>query len=327
MMARCILPVRQLFFGQDSVSAHMVFSGGAFHGGSVYYLLDELQRGNVNPLDLPALTVQPRGDGTYWAAANRRLMALKAFQSWHESEDILVNVHIESSIEVTNKNGGQDVFTRPFTQSGVRGRSMHWGNDLFTWPQKREQISTPTADDDAEHHRPAPKAKIQADSTFWARKRKRIRQHHPPRKNKKTFKEAKEKIQAECNEFWVDWLLARSVEECSADVYEHPQYLRERIDRLKAQWRSQDEAVTIGKPPAAAPTAPVLAPLVVEGPQGDESRAALQLARIQAKEACRPLHRGTAGTSFERMRLTCGTRLRPPAADGYHPKACNHPRG
>ena len=72
-------------------------------------------------------------------------MALKAYQSWHESEEVLVNVDIVSGIGVTNKIDGMGVCTRT-------GRSTHWGNDLFKgtqqpqkWkPRKRKWISKAT---------------------------------------------------------------------------------------------------------------------------------------------------------------------------------------
>ena len=106
---RVQIPIRQIRFSQKNVSAKMQFGDYNQHAeDSMLKMLRDLQMGNLIPCSrqFPSLHVTPVGHGLFVSTDNRRLMILKAYQSWHE--DIIIEVSCIIAKEAPTYNSDSD---------------------------------------------------------------------------------------------------------------------------------------------------------------------------------------------------------------------------
>lgn len=82
-------------------------------GRSVYETLEQLEQGELEPSDLPALDVCVHG-GKWWSMSNRRLRVLRMYQSVHMDKVVYATCKLRST-EIRSAQWQEKKFARSFT--------------------------------------------------------------------------------------------------------------------------------------------------------------------------------------------------------------------
>ena len=140
--ASVLIPVVFLRWTHDSIDSRMIFRHS--HLGetikeedrpSVYRTLDQLLRGELQPVDMPPLEVV-RIDRKLWCLSNRRLTDLKMFQACHQDRTIYAKCVLRFPNEKFHSASTSDSDGLAIRPREARGRPpaspMHLGANLFS---------------------------------------------------------------------------------------------------------------------------------------------------------------------------------------------------